>query len=149
MPIANRIENYFFGRSLRLSIGSSFCGVWFHWPILCYHIAAPRNRGVQTTERTNVDEGGHMVPKHTIHNILRAADGATFMVVNASLHGRTQVVYNLRSRNGAVDGCGISQIPEKNFDVAIVHELRRRLPPNEDANTVALLQQPSHQMTPD
>src|SRR4029077_1181986 len=144
MPISNRIENYFFGRSLRLGIGSSFCGVWFHWPILCYHVAAPRNRSVQTTERTNVDEGEHMVPKHTIHNILRAADGATFMVVSASLHGRAHVVHNLRSGNSAVNGGGISQIPEKNFDVAIVHELRRGLPPNEDANTVAVLQQPSH-----
>ena len=67
----------------------------------------------------------------------------------AALHGRAHVVNNFRALYGSVHGGGISQITEDNFDVGIAHELRRRLPANEDANAIPFVQQASHQMSPD
>jgi hypothetical protein len=71
------------------------------------------------------------------------------MVMSASLHGCPHVVNNLGARNGSVNGSGIPQIAQEDLDVAIVPELRFRLPSNEDANRFPFLKQPSHQMSPD
>src|SRR5579859_2154164 len=149
MPISNRIEHYFFGCSLRLGIGSSLCRVWFHWPILCDHVAASRNSCVQTTQRTNVDKTGYLVPKHAINDILRTADRAPLIVVSASFHRCAHVVDSLRARYGSVNRSGISKITEENFNIAIGHEFRQRRPSNENANTVPFLQESSNQMSPD
>jgi hypothetical protein len=80
------------------------------------------------------------VPQRTIDNILRAADRAAFVVMSASLHGCADVVNHLGARNGSVNGGGITQIAEEDLDVAIVHELRRRLPSNQEANALPFLQ---------
>src|SRR5580704_950627 len=108
MPISNRIAHYFFGCSLRLGIGPPLCWRWFHWPILLDHSSAPRRRRVETTKGTDIHKAPGIVPKHTIHNILCSADRASFMVMCATLHGRTQVVDNFRTRDGSVHGGGIS-----------------------------------------
>src|ERR1700682_1983302 len=134
MPISNRSAHVFCGVGLCLGIGPPFCWRWFNWPILRYDGAAPRSRSVQTTKGTDVYQALHMMSKHTFNYILRAAHSTAFMVVRATLHGRAQVVNKLRNRYGSAHSGGISQITEENFDVGIVHELRRRLPSNEDAN---------------
>ena len=52
-------------------------------------------------------------------------------------------------RNGAVHGGRVAKIAEKHFDIAIVHEFRRRLPPNKNTNSISVLQQPAHEMAAD
>jgi hypothetical protein len=52
----------------------------------------------------------HAVPEHAINYILRAADGAAFVVVRAALHRCAHVVDDFCARDGSVNGGGISQI---------------------------------------
>jgi hypothetical protein len=85
MPVSNGVEDYFFGCRLRLCVGSALCREWFDWPILGDHVVSPCSRSMQAAEGTDVDETLHIVSQHTIHNVLRAADSATFIVVGAPL----------------------------------------------------------------
>jgi hypothetical protein len=108
MALSNCIEHYFLGCCLCLRIGSAFCGRWLNWPILCDHGAALCNCRVQTTKGADVDKTLHIVPKHTIHNIFRAADGTPFMIMRAAFHRRSHVIDNFCVRDGSVNGGGIS-----------------------------------------
>src|ERR1700722_13993514 len=110
MPISNRIAHYFFRCSLRLGICPPLCWRWFNWPILLDHRAAPRRSCVETTERADVHQALAIVTKHTIPNILVSADSASFMVMGTTLHGRTHVVDDFCTRDGAVHCGRISQI---------------------------------------
>jgi hypothetical protein len=140
MAISNRIAHYFFSFGLRLGVGSPFCWRRLNWPIFCDYGTAARSRCVETTERTDVEQTLHIVAKDAVNNILRAPDRTAFMVMRAALHCRTHVVNNFGTSHGSVDGGGVSQITQENFNIAIVHELRRWLTSNEDANAVPFLQ---------
>jgi len=139
MSVSDCATHYFFGGGLCLRVGTALRWSWFYRPILSDYVAVSRNGCVQTTERTDVDQTLHIVPKHAIHNTLCTANSAALMVMGASLHRRAYVIDDLGACNGSVDGGGVSQIAEKNLDVAIVHELRLRLSSNENANSVSVL----------
>jgi hypothetical protein len=59
------------------------------------------------------------------------------------------MIDNFRAGYSSVHSGWISQVPEENFDVAIVHELHGRLPSNEDANAIPFCQKSSHQISSD
>src|SRR5579862_6790195 len=149
MPISNCVEHYFFGGGLRLRVGSSLCWEWLDWPILGDHVAASCSRGMQTAQRTDVDETLDTVPQHAIDNILCAADSSALMFVGAALHRRADVVNNFRTSYGPVYGGGISEVADKNLDVAILHPFRVWLSSNEEADTVPSLEKPPNQMSAD